>query len=162
MGSSLFVLFAIIVVIAVTISTAAVTSNLGISMTFSAAVPQPAFGQGDIGNTVEPSDGAGPSDGGGGATEPTDDVELTDGTEPTGGGSEEPSDVEPLNGKPPSTEAYVCNGDTNTCSCRSWRDCQKMYKDGVCVGGGNPLWGLNLDEKTVPEDAKSGSCSWNK
>ena len=109
-----------------------------------------------------PTNGGGSSDGPSDEIDPTDE-EPPDGTGPIGGSSEPLSDEESLNGGgPPSTEAYVCNGDTNTCSCKSWRDCQKMSKDGVCLSGGHPLWGLNLDEKTVPDDAKSGSCPWKK
>lgn len=77
------------------------------------------------------------------------DLGPIDDKEPTND-SEEPSALtgDQLNGEPPSTEAYVCNGDTGICSCDSWGDCQKMQKDGVCESGGNPFWGLNIPSQS--------------
>jgi hypothetical protein len=145
--------------------------------------PPPSLGQyvfaqgdsalGESSDTSESGDGAKPTGGGEGGTEgPVDeslsgengDIGTDDDTEPTGDDSEQPSALsgDQLNGDPPSTEAYVCNGDTGICSCDSWSDCQTMQKDGVCESGGNPLWGLNIPEDKVPDDAKSGSCKWGK
>lgn len=115
----------------------------------------------DSSDAPESANGAEPT-GGGGTEGPAD--ELVSGEngdlEPTDD-SEEPLALagDQLNGEPPSTEAYACNGDTGICSCDSWGDCQKMQKDGVCESGGNPLWDLNIPP---PPDDAGGSCKWKK